>query len=56
MKKDLLEYMAGLCQAASAALLVSAVIVPTSRPDALLGCYIMAIAGAFAIFFKNKEV
>ena len=55
MKNELLSYVVGLCQAASAALLASAVIVPDSRPDALLGCYIVAALGALFVFLKHKE-
>ena len=55
MKAEILAYLIGLCQAASAALLASAVIVPQNRSDALLACYIVAILGLFFVFQKNKE-
>ena len=54
MKKEILSYLIGLCQAASAALLASAVIVPQNRPEALLACYIVAGVGLFFVFQKNK--
>ena len=53
MKKGILSYLIGLCQAASAALLASAVIVPESRPDAMLACYIVAMLGLFFAYEKN---
>lgn len=55
MKQEILAYIIGLCQAASAALLASAVIVPTHRPQALLACYIAAMLGLFFVYLKNKE-
>ncbi|WP_298034642.1 hypothetical protein [uncultured Desulfovibrio sp.] len=55
MKKDFLAYLTGLCQAASAALLASAVIVPEARAEALLMCYLCAGLGMLFVFLKNKE-
>ncbi len=55
MKQEILAYIIGLCQAASAALLASAVIVPTHRAQALLACYIAAMLGLFFVYLKNKE-
>ena len=55
MKKEILAYLAGLCQAASAALLASAVIVPEQRAAALFACYIAAALGLFFVFQKSKE-
>lgn len=54
MKKDLLSYLAGLCQAASAALLASAVIVPEARIEALFGCYASAMLGLLFIVLKHQ--
>ena len=54
MKKELLQYLAGLCQAASAALLASAVIMPDTRIESLLGCVVAAVGGACAIIFKER--
>lgn len=55
MKQDLLNYLAGLCQAASAALLASAVIMPETRMESMLGCGIAAFMGALAIIFKRRK-
>lgn len=55
MKKELLQYMAGLCQAASAALMASAVIMPDVRTESVFGCLISASFGAMAIFLKEKK-
>ena len=54
MKKELLQYLAGLCQAASAALLASAVIMPEARSESLCGCALAALMGAMAIIFKER--
>lgn len=54
MKKEILSYIIGLTQAASAALLASAVIVPNSRAVALLACYLSFAIGLFLVFLKNK--
>ena len=42
-KKEILAYLIGLCQAASAALLASAVILPQNPPEALLAYYIVHV-------------
>ena len=49
MKKELLAYVAGLCQAASAALMAAAVITPSMRTESILGCVVAAVLGAIAI-------
>lgn len=54
MKKELLNYLAGLCQAASAALLASAIIMPDAKTESLLGCTTSAIFGGIFIFLKEK--
>jgi hypothetical protein len=38
MKKEFLKYLSGLCQAASAALLAAAMIMPAMTAQALWGC------------------
>jgi len=55
MKKELLQYLAGLCQAASAALMASAVIMVDVRIESVLGCVVSAAFGALAIFLKEKN-
>jgi hypothetical protein len=54
MKKELLHYVAGLCQAASAALLAGAVIVPDMRASAISGAAAAAIIGAALVALKEK--
>ena len=54
MKKDLLIYLAGLCQAASAALMASAVIMPEARIESMLGCATSAIMGGVFIVLRHK--
>ena len=54
MKNALLQYIAGLCQAASAALLASAVIVPAHRIASLFGCYVCAMLGLLLIYLIHK--
>ena len=54
MKKEILSYLIGLTQAASAALLASAVIVPNSRVVALLACHLSLAIGIFLVFLKHK--
>ena len=54
MKKELLGYLAGLCQAASAALMASAVIMPDVRAESIAGCSVVAIFGAVAAALKSK--
>lgn len=54
--KDLVDYLVGLFQAASAALLASAIIVPNERLGALLGCLFSSACGAILIVWRgNKE-
>ena len=54
MKKELLIYLAGLCQAASAALMASAVIMPEARIESMLGCATSAIMGGIFIVLRHK--
>ena len=54
MKKALLHYVAGLCQAASAALLAGAVIMPDIRTQALWGAAATAILGAVFVVLREK--
>ena len=54
MKKDLLAYLAGLCQAASAALMASAVIMPEARVESMLGCAASAVMGGIFIVLRHK--
>ncbi|MBD5627508.1 MAG: hypothetical protein HDQ90_08555 [Desulfovibrio sp.] len=54
MKKELLGYLAGLCQAASAALMASAVIMPAARVESMLGCAASAVLGGIFIALKCK--
>ena len=54
MKKELLSYLAGLCQAASAALLASAVIMPDARIESMFGCTASALLGGIFIVLKEK--
>ena len=53
MKKELLQYLSSLYQAASAALLASAVIVPEARIAALFGTYICAMLGMLFVYLKH---
>lgn len=53
MKKELLQYLVGLCQGASAALLASAVIVPDMRIASLFGAYVCAMLGILFVYLKN---
>ena len=53
MKKELLGYLAGLCQAASAALMASAVIMPDVRVESVTGCAVVAVLGAVAAALKS---
>lgn len=55
MKRDFYNYLIGLSQAASAALLASAVIVPEARLEATIGCLISAFWGALFVFLKHRE-
>ncbi len=54
MRNDLLNYLAGLCQAASAALLASAVIMPDVRVDSLIICVVSAVLGGIFIILKEN--
>lgn len=54
MKKELLTYISGLCQAASAALMASAVIMPEARLESMLGCAASALMGGIFIALKSK--
>ncbi len=54
MRKELLGYLAGLCQAASAALMASAVIMPGVRAESMSGCAASAILGGIFIALKAK--
>ena len=54
MKKELLKYLSGLCQAASAALLAAAMIMPTVTAQALCGAAVTAIAGAAFVVLREK--
>ena len=56
MKTELLKYLAGLCQATSAALLAGAVIMPDIRTQALWGAAAMAALGiGFVVIRENGE-
>lgn len=55
MKQELPNYLGGLCQAASAALLASAVIMPDMRTQSLFGCAIAAVAGGVAVILKTRS-
>jgi len=55
MKKELLKYITGLCQATSAALLAAAMIMPDVRAQALAGAAIIAVAGAAFVIIREKE-
>ena len=54
MKKELLKYFAGLCQAAAAAFLVAALIVPTLAWPALICSVVTAVLGAAFIVLKEQ--
>ncbi len=54
IKKELLVYLSGLCQAASVALMASAVIMPDMRIESMIGCMASAILGGVFIVLKNK--
>ena len=55
MKRALLGYLAGLCQAASAALMASAVIMPEVRLESIQGCTLAALTGFLAIIIKEVK-
>jgi hypothetical protein len=54
MKKELLKYLSGLCQAASAALLAAALIMPAVTTQALWGASVTAIVGAVLVVLREK--
>jgi hypothetical protein len=54
MKKELLKYASGLCQAAAAALLAAALIMPEVRNQALVGSAATAILGAWFVYLREK--
>lgn len=54
MKKEILAYITGLCQAASAALLASAVIVPDARTEAIITCFLCAVIGFATVYMKAR--
>ena len=54
MKRELLGYLAGLCQAASAALMASAVIMPEARLESMTGCAASAVMGGIFIALRCK--
>jgi hypothetical protein len=54
MKKELLKYLSGLCQAALAALLASAVIMPDTRTPSLIVSGLISIMGAVFVVLREK--
>ena len=54
LKKELLRYLSGLCQAASAALLAAAMIMPDVTEQALWGAAVTAVAGAVFVVLREK--
>jgi hypothetical protein len=54
MKKELLKYLSGLCQAASAALLVAALIMPEVTGPAAAFSVATAILGAVFVVLRVK--
>ena len=54
MRKELLKYISGLCQAASAALLAAAMIMPDVTGAAILGAGATAILGAVFVYLREK--
>ena len=54
MKKELLRYTSGLCQAASAALLAAAMIMPDVTVQALWAAAMLALAGAVFVIIREK--
>jgi hypothetical protein len=54
MKRELLKYLSGLCQAASAALLASAVIMPDTRTTSLIVSALVSIMGAVFVILREK--
>jgi len=54
MKRELLKYLSGLCQAASAALLAGAVIVPEMRTASLWLTAFLSLMGAGFVILGEK--
>jgi hypothetical protein len=54
MKKELLRYLSGLCQAALAALLAAAMIIPEVTAHALAGAATTAFTGAVFVILREK--
>lgn len=54
MREELLKYLSGLCQAASAALLAAAMIMPDVRGSALTGAAVTAVMGAWFVVLREK--
>ena len=54
MRKELLKYLAGLCQAAAAAFLVAALIVKEVAGQSLLFFAITAVLGAVVTVLKEQ--
>jgi len=54
MRKELLRYLSGLCQAASAALLAGAVIMPETRTASLWIASFIAVMGAGFVVLREK--
>ena len=53
MKKELLKYISGLCQATSAALLAGGIIMQDVRTSALMAAFVLALAGAGFVFLRE---
>lgn len=54
MKKELLAYLAGLCQASAAALMASAVIIDDARVESLCGSVVAMAIGLALVWIKEK--
>ena len=54
MKNELLKYLSGLCQAASAALLVAALIIPDVTGPAAAFSVITAVLGAVFVVLRMQ--
>jgi hypothetical protein len=54
VKSELLKYASGLCQAAAAALLAAALIMPSVTGQALAGSAIVAGFGAWLVYLREK--
>jgi len=55
MKKALLSYLSGLCQAASAALLAGAVLMPGIREAAVCSAAVAALIGAVLVILRERR-